>query len=317
MNKNNIYIDTLMRFAMSQGSGGGGKEEVSLAVTENGTYTPDEGKVFNEVNVACPVPKTETALAVSANGTYTPEAGKVFNEVNVSCPVPKTETALTVSENGYYTPPSGQVYSRVGVEVPDSLYTMLSKTITELVYTDLDTQGRFNIGDWLFANQRQLAYVNVNCSDIGEYAFYNNTALKNVILPFIRTIDQYSFNACTALETVYAWPSEDPLIYEQGGNLRTLAAHAFDGCTSLRSVVVSGRNFRTIGSSAFQGCAALEELVVWAVNYIPTLGTAAFFGCPATLSIYVPDAKLADFQAASGWSDYASQIKPFSQRPTA
>lgn len=28
-----------------------GKEEVSLTVTENGTYTPDEGKVFNSVDV--------------------------------------------------------------------------------------------------------------------------------------------------------------------------------------------------------------------------------------------------------------------------
>ena len=59
----------------------------TLNVTENGTYTPEEGvDGFDEVNVNVEIhdPVLET-LNVTENGTYTPEEGvDGFDEVNVS-----------------------------------------------------------------------------------------------------------------------------------------------------------------------------------------------------------------------------------------
>lgn len=62
---------------------------VSLSVTENGTYLPEEGvDGFSEVSVSVPAPTLEE-ISVTENGVYTPtEYGFSKVTVNVSTPVP-------------------------------------------------------------------------------------------------------------------------------------------------------------------------------------------------------------------------------------
>ena len=47
-----------------------------------------------------------------------------------------------------------------------------------------------------------------------------------------------------------------------------------------------------------------------------TLGTNVFQLDTALAAIYVPDASVATYKAASGWSAYASIIKSINDRPT-
>lgn len=70
-----------------------------------------------------------------------------------------------------------------------------------------------------------------------------------------------------------------------------------------------------IGNYAFYGNLSLTEVISLATTP-PTFGTSALQGCTALASIYVPDASVSTYQGTSGWSTYASIIKPISQRPT-
>lgn len=69
-----------------------------------------------------------------------------------------------------------------------------------------------------------------------------------------------------------------------------------------------------IGNYAFYGSESLTE-VISEKSTPPTLGNGALQGNTSLQSIYVPDASVSAYQAASGWSTYASIIKGISERP--
>ena len=48
----------------------------------------------------------------------------------------------------------------------------------------------------------------------------------------------------------------------------------------------------------------------------PTYYTEAFGQTNSSFKIYVPDASVTTYQAASGWSDFSAQIYPLSQFAT-
>lgn len=76
---------------------------------------------------------------------------------------------------------------------------------------------------------------------------------------------------------------------------------------------VLGENITSIGNDAFFNCSKLEVFVCKAITP-PTLGTNAF-GNTNNCPIYVPDASVEAYKTATNWSDYASRIKPISEKP--
>lgn len=70
-----------------------------------------------------------------------------------------------------------------------------------------------------------------------------------------------------------------------------------------------------IGNYSFYGNTQLTE-VISLKSTPPTMTNTVLQGNTALTSIYVPDASVSAYQSASGWSSYASIIKPISQRPT-
>lgn len=68
----------------------------------------------------------------------------------------------------------------------------------------------------------------------------------------------------------------------------------------------------TIGVYAFGNCANLEYVALLATTP-PSLGSNAFYGCNALKSIFVPDSAVDTYKSASGWSTYASKIRPISE----
>lgn len=86
--------------------GGGGREPIveSIAIIENGTYTPNEGiDGFNEVNVNVPIPTfTTEELSATANGEYTPTTDG-YTKVTVAVPTPEPNLQsknIEIAENG-------------------------------------------------------------------------------------------------------------------------------------------------------------------------------------------------------------------------
>lgn len=92
--------------------------------------------------------------------------------------------------------------------------------------------------------------VEAGVTSVGQYAFYNCTALKSVTLPEgLTSIGQYAFYNCIKLETV-----------ELPDSLQTIGECAFRYCASLPEVRI-GSGIQSIGNHAFYNCDALET--VW------------------------------------------------------
>ena len=95
--------------------------------------------------------------------------------------------------------------------------------------------------------------------------------------------------------------------------ITTIGNASFNYCYKLEGATIPS-SVTSIGMNAFSACRSMTELVVLATTP-PTLGSNALNGTTALASIYVPDNSVAAYQAASGWSNFASKIKPMSQRP--
>jgi hypothetical protein len=140
------------------------------------------------------------------------------------------------------------------------------------------------------------------------YTFDDCTALQSVILPAsLQKIGENAFYYATALEWV-KWPVSAANAF--------VSMNAFNGCSSLTHVelpdnmTTSTTNYSAgINAAAFQGT-ALEVLILradavgLAENALtPGNYTMAF---PSTnFTIYVPNAQVSAYKAASGWSNAA------------
>ena len=112
---------------------------------------------------------------------------------------------------------------------------------------------------------------------LGAKAFYNCTALKSIVIPEGITAfgdtdyktDDATFMNCTSLESV--------ILNEY---LYTLGTHAFENCTSLTEIDMSGcYDMWEISQYAFRNCTALETVIFSESSY--DIYEDAFAGCTA------------------------------------
>lgn len=153
---------------------------------------------------------------------------------------------------------------------------------------------------------------------IGENAFYGCTALENINLENVKTIESSAFSECTALKNLnmnnvenintsafYKCTSLETVTLE---NLEALGANTFDSCTSLISVVANKLEFldtytfidcinlkkidfpemRKVMTGSFHNCTSLEEVKL---DNLEALGERAFCGCTKLKKIELPRIK--------------------------
>lgn len=89
-----------------------------------------------------------------------------------------------------------------------------------------------------------------------------------------------------------------------------IGGDCFYGCSSLKSITI-GSGIKQILYGAFRDCSAMESFVIKAVTP-PTLGKDVFTGNFCT--IYVPHEAVEVYKTATGWSDFASRIKPINKK---
>lgn len=92
-----------------------------------------------------------------------------------------------------------------------------------------------------------------------------------------------------------------------------MGSAAFQSCSSLTSLELGG-TVTSIAANTFNGCTALEYIVFDFASVPTVYNASAFTGCTAIF--YVPDALVDSWKAASGWSSFAAQIKPLSEKPS-
>ena len=175
-----------------------------------------------------------------------------------------------------------------------------------------------NIGDYAFENCNLIREVTVpaTATTIGVGLFKNCTTLSNAIilgarntldetfyncyncyfnLPSILTVTNGAFYGNTKLLDLTKFP-----------DVVTIGSNAFNGCTGLTSLTIP-TSVTSIGANAFANCTSLTDINL-SVTTPPTLANANAFANTNNCPIYVPDAAVATYKAASGWSDLESRI---------
>ncbi|MGN0522042.1 MAG: leucine-rich repeat domain-containing protein, partial [Eubacterium sp.] len=180
--------------------------------------------------------------------------------------------------------------------------------------------------------------ISEGITEIGEYNFYNCTALKTVSLPSTLTViggsgvydvggttdvTRGAFRDCTALESIVL-----------PGNLTTIEKHAFSGCTSLKSITIPD-SVTSLGDFAFRGCSSLATVTygtgltstgkyafynagVKTINFSSTITAVdnyAFFGCTMT-SVELPDTITSVGTRAFANCSFLSKVTVYNQNCT-
>jgi hypothetical protein len=102
--------------------------------------------------------------------------------------------------------------------------------------------------------------------------FGNNAVLTNI-----------SFGSSTSANT--ARILEAVLTDGNATASASIGSYAFDGCTSLQSIVIPS-GVTSIGSYAFRGCTPLQSIVI--PSGVTSIGTYAFYGCTSLQSVVIP-----------------------------
>ena len=257
---------------------GGGKSAVieGLTITSNGTYTAGSGvDGYSPVEVDVPAPEfvTET-LSVSANGTYTPSEGiDGYSQVNVNVPATQfiTET-LSVSANGTYTPSEGiDGYSQVVVDVLIDGWDQKSFTEGTVEIINLDNSASF-VASRAFYSNTTIQTVNLPyATSVGNSAFYNCSSLTQITLPVCSYIDSDAFYNCSSLTQISL-----PVCSYIGD-------YVFYSCGLLSQVSLPVCSY--IGDYVFRGCSALEKIDL---PKCYRLGGNAFYQCNLLSEVSLP-----------------------------
>lgn len=208
------------------------------------------------------------------------------------------------------TIPSG--VTSIGDYAFSSCYSLVSVTIPS---------GVTSIGASAFRNSNiASAAIRGGLSNIGEYAFYGCYGLLSVTIPTSMTrINKDLLGNCRCLTSITipsGVTSVGPSALENSFGLASvtipsgvtsIGGYAFQYCSSLASVTIPS-SVTSIGDYAFRSCTGVAEYHIKATAP-PTLGTSVFDAIVSDCAIYVPSAQLADYQADSGWSLYASLMQ--------
>lgn len=133
----------------------------------------------------------------------------------------------------------------------------------------------YRIGNNAFENCTALREINLDqIRELGEYAFYGCASLQNVVLPEVREINTNTFSGCSSLKSIHSAQAE------------TVGKSAFANCKNLTSI--STYRLTNIEDNAFENCTALREINL---NHIQKLGAYAFYGCSSLQDIVLPEVR--------------------------
>lgn len=165
-----------------------------------------------------------------------------------------------------------------------------------------------NCNLYLNGNLVENLVIPEGVTNIGQATFANCDSLKSVTIPnSVKTISKHAFRDCDNITTIDIPTVNDPEQYT------TIGEAAFESCDKLTSVTI-GERVSSIGNYAFYCCSILQKFYCKA-TLVPTLGTNVFYGdngYTIGTEIYVPEAVIEDYKAATNWSSYVDYINGYS-----
>ena len=208
--------------------------------------------------------------------------------------------------------------------------------------------GSFSLTTGAFGKLVSMRYItmsqNVTGSAQGYYKFTAARSLVAIIAPRTTAFANYDFQMCSSLKRAsigYSGGSfyDGCYVMLRANNYASFDQHSayarFANCYSLTRISVynnatyiSGTMFKgcqalqkitipsgvtTIQAEAFQNCYSLTEIHMLPTTVPRLSNTNAFTNVPATCIIYVPYSEdhsvLTEYQEATNWSTYASQMQ--------
>lgn len=185
-----------------------------------------------------------------------------------------------------YDRPSGGGNDTLGQWVENTLNSYENTSITLIPEYSMSGGG---------TNLDLLSFPNV--TRIGGYAF-SNTKAKRFLLPKLAALlGGQTFQSCTGVEKLAL-----PAIADFGNG-----DYIFSGCTSLKEIDLGPLTSRLGRYYTFNGCSRLNTIVIRSSSVANVLAINVFNGTPFASSgtggtLYVPQAAIADYQAATNWS---------------
>ena len=223
--------------------------------------------------------KRDIKSAIEAKGvdmtgiSFPGYAGKIGEITTSFVTVP-----LNVSANGTYNPGEGiDGYSQVVVDVPIDGWDQKSFTEEVIKFINIDNSASFVVSA-AFYNNSYVQTVNLPyATSVGDNAFYDCNSLSQVSLPMCSYIGKYAFYRCNSLSQISL-----PMCSTIGGN-------ALWGCTSLSIITIGYSSICSLVTSA-----ALSNTQITS----------------STGSIYVPTSLVDAYKSATNWSYFSTQIFP-------
>lgn len=284
----------LWRTLLIGGDGGGAAPQptlISKNITANGSYyaVEDDADGYSSVNVNVQAVSNEDALI---EGTI---SGEYVNN-----------TATTIRSRGI-----SSFYNLTRVEMNavksiESSGVAANTNLVEAVFKNVLT-----VGGSAFQACPNLKTVNIEkATEIKSYAFSYLSNLETVNMDGLITVGNDAFSSCSKLKSVYL-PS-----------VRTIDTSAFYACSALTRAEICGACVGTplpvLRAQCFFASKLDTLIIAYEDGVVSLASTTAIGGTPiesGTGYIYVPDALVDSYKAATNWSTYAAQIKGLSELP--
>jgi hypothetical protein len=161
-----------------------------------------------------------------------------------------------------------------------------------------------NIQTWVFNLSYSLFHVNIPAGcNINSQVFNNCITINNIIFPTASdNVSNQLFEACYSLKKIiiHTTATEIPRL--------TYACFSITKLNFPSSITI-------IDAAAFANSFNIIEYVFLSITPPTLANTNAFSGINPICKIYVPDASVEDYKAATNWNTYANYIYPLSSRP--
>lgn len=136
--------------------------------------------------------------------------------------------------------------------------------------------------------------------NVSNYLFLGRTGLLGFTIPSgVTTIPMSLCEGCSKLQSI-----------EIPSTVTKINQTAFQRC-GLTTITIPS-NVTSFGAQCFTSCRQLTKVIMQPTTP-PTFGVNMFLNCTALTGIFVPDASVDAYKAASGWSAYADRIMPLSE----
>lgn len=272
----------------------------TLNLCPNGTATIDWG----DGSAVSTVTGTSVESRKTASHTYA-STGRYTIKITVSG---------TLGFNGYANNNGTPMVYNGSSSSEDNADATYQNSVINIRFGSNVTQFRSIV----FSNMNNLRTVTfpTGVSFVGGYTFSRCAGLQCIVMPRGTTMDANMFYYCGALKTVCGKVSGSSRQFQQTYALRYV--NIADDATSLGGYFISYQNaltiitvpasVTTISGNCFSRCRALKEIHIRGEN-VTLSNSNAFEYISGSYVIYVPNAKLEDYKAASNWSSLASHIQ--------